>query len=989
MDEEIDDHRDQRVSNAARQYAQAYLEGQAPDLDTFLRQFPGLEMDIRRKIESFQKIDSLFENLRHVDESDLATAENLVDTTVGHFRISEVIGHGGMGVVYKAHDSRLGRVVAIKTVPAHLRENRVIQERFRREAKMLAVLSHPHIGVIHDILDQADGATYLVLEYVPGQTLAERIRDGRLLVKETLSIALQIAEALAAAYEKGVVHRDLKPSNIKITPDGNVKVLDFGIAKTLAFAPTAGAGFVQEGQTTETIAPPGHLIGTPAYMSPEQARGKPTDHRTDVWSFGCVLYEMLTGTVAFDGETISDTIARVIERDPDWDRLPSDVPGNIRVLLRRCFEKDARDRLQHIGDAVIEIRETLNMPATAPPATSTSISLTPHIAAKVRSQRTAMTIAGIIIIALSAIAVWLILEHRTQPSSKEIRLVVLPFENLGSAEDEYFAAGITDSITARLATIGGLTVISRQSAMQYKKSKKTAQQIAHELRVDYLLEGTVQREKPSDPTSRVRIIPRLIKIADDSQVWAHIYDDDMSGVFRLQSDMAERMAQALDITLLEPERRALQSRPTKNMEAYDYYLRGDEYHQRSSLENDFKIAISMYERAVELDPEFALAYARLAKVHAWIYWFYYDRSEQRLAKAKQAVDKALQLEPDLPEAHLALGLYYYWGHLDYGRALDEFAIVAKSLPNNSELPEYTGYVQRRQGKFEQALKNLKKASELNPRSNIIAREVAQTFLVLRKYSQAESYYERAILLRPDSPISYSCMAWLYLFWEGNTDKARAVVDRALQNITSPEQSSIVDLRTTLDVYDGNYQQGLDRLSLRSIDIDNQEYIDDQYRFIPKSLRYAEIYGYINNNEMAKTHYEAARNILEARIQEQPEDARLHTSLGIAYAGLGRREEAIREGKAGVDLLPVTKEAWRGLYRVEYLARIFVMIGEYNMAIDQIEFLLSVPGELSVPLLRLDPVWTPLRDHPRFKKLLEAENLSSMLGEPQIARRVQA
>ncbi len=967
-----DDNRESPLNQAVQQFVDARLRGEQPDIEEFVRQYPELEHQIREKIRNLQRINTLFDSLVQADESDFqdgAPENDLVGQRVGSFQIVEMIGRGGMGIVYKAHDSKLDRVVAIKTVPAHLLEDRAIQERFRREAKILAALSHSHIGVIHDILDQADGSTYLILEYIPGQTLAERIRDGRLPIRETLSIALQIAEALAAAYERGIVHRDLKPSNIKITPDGAIKVLDFGIAKTLARAPAAGAGFTMDGLPTETTMQPGRLIGTPAYMSPEQARGKPIDHRTDIWSFGCVLYEMFTGKVAFEGETISDVIARVIERDPDWDSLPSDVPGNIRVLLRRCFEKDAHDRLQHIGDAVIEIRETLNMPATAPPVTATSISLTPHIAAKARSRRTAMTIAAIIIIVLSAIAVWFILEHRTRPASKEIRLVVLPFENLDSAEDEYFAAGITDSITARLATIRGLAVISRQSAMQYKKSEKTAQQIANELRVDYILEGTVQREKPSDPTSRVRIIPRLIKIADDSQVWAQIYDDDMSEVFRLQSDMAERMAQALDITLLEPERRALQSRPTRNMEAYDYYLRGDEYHQRSSLENDFKIAISMYERAVELDPEFALAYARLAKVHAWIYWFYYDRSEQRLAISKEAVDKALQLEPDLPEAHLALGLYYYWGHLDYGRALDEFAIVAKSLPNNSELPEYTGYVQRRQGKFEQALTNLKKASELNPRSNIIAREVAQTFLVLRKYSQAESYYERAILLRPDSPISYSCMAWLYLFWEGSTEKARAVVDRALQSITLPEESSIVDLRITLDVYDGNYQQALDRLSLRSVDIDNQEYIDDQYRFIPKALRYAEIYGYMDENELAKKYYDEARNILEARTREQPGDARLHTSLGIAYAGLGRREDAIREGKAGVDLLPVTKEAWRGLYRVEYLARIYVMIGEYNMAIDQIEFLLSVPGELSIPLLRLDPVWAPLRNHPRFKKLV--------------------
>ncbi len=273
-----------------------------------------------------------------------------------------------------------------------------------------------------------------------------------------------------------------------------------------------------------------------------------------------------------------------------------------------------------------------------------------------------MVIGATIIVVMAGIAVWLVNKKPSVPLSKEIRLVVLPFENLGPAEDEYFAAGITDAITARLATIHGLGVISRQSAMQYKKREKSAQQIANELRVDYILEGTVQRERPSDPNSRVRIIPQLIKASNDTHVWAQPYDNDMSEVFRVQSDLAERVAQALNITLVERERRALRSRPTENMEAYDYFLRGNEYWHRSELENDFKIAIQMYERAVELDPKFALAYAQLSRAHAHMYWDYYDRTEERLAMAKKAVDRALQLEPDSPEAHFALGHYYYHGH---------------------------------------------------------------------------------------------------------------------------------------------------------------------------------------------------------------------------------------------------------------------------------------------------------------------------------------
>jgi serine/threonine-protein kinase len=503
--------------------------------------------------------------------------------------------------------------------------------------------------------------------------------------------------------------------------------------------------------------------------------------------------------------------------------------------------------------------------------------------------------------------------------------------------------------------------------MQYKKREKNAQQIAKELRVDYILEGTVQRERPSDPNSRVRIIPQLIRTRDDTHVWAETYDNDMSEIFYLQSDLAERVAQALDITLLEPERQALKSKPTENMEAYDYYLRGEEYSSRSNLQNDTRVAIRMYERAVDLDPQFALAYARLSGEYLNMYWFHYDRSEERLAMAKQALDKALQLSPELPETHLALGVYYYWACLDYDRALEQFAIARKSRPNNSGLLLFIGAVQRRQGKFEQALANIKKASDLDPLNSGTVNEVGETFMLLRRYPEAERYFERAISLRPDVPIPYVWKAWLYLQWEGNTEKAGVIMDEALQNIGSLEDHFIILRSVLLNVFDGNYQDALDRLSSYKL-----QAFDTQFFFVPKARLYAQIYGLMGNRQFEQANYESARKILEAKIQERPEDARLRSSLGIAYAGLGRKDDALREGKLAVEMLPVTKEAWRGLFRVEALAKIYVMVGEFDKAIDQLESLLSVPGELSIPILQLDPVWAPLRNHPRFKKLLEQE-----------------
>jgi TolB-like protein/Flp pilus assembly protein TadD len=875
---------------------------------------------------------------------------------VGQFRIEQELGRGGAGVVFWAHDTKLDRSVAIKSLPPEIKDNPKVLSRFTREAKVLASLNHPNTATIYDELEEAEGLSYLILEYVLGQTLAERIAESKLKLKEALTIALQISEAISAAHEHDVIHRDLKPGNIKITPEGNVKVLDFGLAKVVG-----GEATDQQSTVTEQ----GRIIGTPAYMSPEQARGKPVDKRSDIWSFGCVLYEMLTGRIPFKGETVSDTLANILQTEPDWQALPKGTPVNICVLLRRCLEKDPRRRLQHIGDARIEISETLSLLAAPSVTTPASVSFKPEVHGKPKLLTMEMIVGAAIIVVLSGIVVWFVSKEQTQPVSKEIRLVVLPFENLGSAEDDYFAAGMTDEIISCLARVRGLGVISRQSAIQYKNREKSTPQIAKELGVDYILEGTIQRERPSDPNSRVRIRSQLIRTLDDTHVWTQSYDNDMSEVFRLQSEVADQVAQALDVRLLEPERRALASRPTENIEAYEYYLRGNEYWHRSYLESNIKIAIQMLEKAVELDPTFALAYARLSQGHLDMYWFHHDHSVERLALAKQAVDKAFLLNPDLPEVHLALGHYYYYGNLDYDRALGQFAIVRKSQPNNSDLLLFIGAVQRRQGKFEQALANFKRACEMDPLSYHLAGAAGETFMLLREYPEAEHYYDRAISMAPDVPDYYPSKAVLYVLWQGSTHKARAVLEHALQNASFLEDRNIVYWSVLVHVFAAKYQDALDQLSLLKSDA-----FDTQFYFIPKALLHAQINGLMKNQQLEQEYYESARKILEVKIQEQPQDTRFHSALGIAYAGLGRKKEAIHEGKLAVELLPVSKEAWKGLYRVEALAKIYVMVGEFDASIDQLEFLLERPSQISIPLLKLDPAWDPLRDLPLFKKLVE-------------------
>ncbi|MFC1539321.1 hypothetical protein ACFL6H_07850 [Candidatus Latescibacterota bacterium] len=536
------------------------------------------------------------------------------------------------------------------------------------------------------------------------------------------------------------------------------------------------------------------------------------------------------------------------------------------------------------------------------------------------------------------------------------------YDSTPKRDNEHNCEGIADAIIMALQNVKSLKIISRNSSFVFKGENRNIRAIGDSLNADYVLEGSLY----IDDNNTWRITSQLIQATEDSHIWGQTYDFKKGNLFAVQDSISLAVVDTLKIELLGEEKEAIEKRYTENTEAFDYYLRGNEYRNRSYDEDDFQIALQLYQKAIDLDSTFALAYVMISDVHRFFYWYYYDRNPERLAKSKKAVDTALEINPDLPEAHVELGMYYYHGYLDYDRALEQFAIAQKIQPNNSDLLASIGYVQRRQGKFEQALFNIKKASELDPLSNHLASQVAGTYSFLRNYPETERYYDRAISLAPDIPYYYDSKAWLYIQWEGNTEKARAVLEEAIKNIGT-EEISIINTQITLDLYDGNYQKAIERLSnVNKVaeDIDTQSY------YLPKTLQYARIYWYKDEKELAQAHCDSARIILESKIQEQPEDARFHSSLGIAYAGLGRKEDAIREGKLGVALLPISKEAMVGISRVEDLARIYVMVGEYDIAIEQLEFLLSRPGDMTVHLLRLDPIWKPLREHQRFQYLLK-------------------
>ena len=459
--------------------------------------------------------------------------------------------------------------------------------------------------------------------------------------------------------------------------------------------------------------------------------------------------------------------------------------------------------------------------------------------------------------------------------------------------------------------------------------------------------------------------PQLIRVSDDAHLWTDRYTANLvpGEIFGIQEQIANQVAEALNVTLLEPERRRLAAQPTENLEAYDYYLRGDDYYRRSYEEQDVQISIQMYQKAVGLDADFALGYARLSIAHSMMWFMFYDRTQARLAMAKEAVDEALRRDPDLPQAHEALGWYHYYGHLDYERALAEFAIARKSQPNNSDLLDGIGSVQRRQGKTQEALANYIRASELDPRSAVAATNLAITYFLLRNPVEAERYYDRAIFLSPDRPDTYARKAReLHLGLEGSTGKARAALEEARGAAEGP---GITFTWVLLDMLDGDYQEALDRLAL----VSSETLYEDRGVYLPKAQLYAELHGLLGNWQLARAYYDSTRSILASKIRERPDDGRYRSVLGIAYAGLGRKEDAIREGELAVELLPMGKDAWRGAFRVEDLARIYAMVGEYDAAIDQLESLLAVPSPMAVPWLRIHPVWNPLRDNPRFQALL--------------------
>jgi serine/threonine-protein kinase len=570
-------------------------------------------------------------------------------------------------------------------------------------------------------------------------------------------------------------------------------------------------------------------------------------------------------------------------------------------------------------------------------------------------------------VVLLAGAIFMILRtihsSNTGPGSERKMLAVLPFENLGTPDQEYFADGITEEITSKLSGLSGLGVIARSSALQYKKTTKSLKQIGDELGVSYVLQGTIRWEN-SGSTTRVRVNPQLINVADGTQIWSQPSEAVLASAFNLQSEVAGEVANALDLTLLQTEKKTLEAKLTENSEAFDSYLRGNQYLTRSTDDRDYRIAEQMYERAVELDPKFAEAYAKLGALHSHIYWEYYDHTENRVRMSKEAAEKALQLDPNLPDGHGAMGWYYYHGLRDFDNALREFNLALKAQPDNADLLLGLGSISRRLGKFDEALSYFQHVVRVDPLSAGRTLELGITCIPMRRYAEAERYLDRTIGLAPDLAEAYYTKGQLHLLWKGKTSEARAVLDGARQRKVGGDDPVFRYFSILVNTFDGKYAEAVDEVNSAGFKV-----FQFQYWYIPKELILAQIHSSLGKSREARSEYDAARLVLEREVRQHPDDARLRSSLGIAYAGLGRKADAIREGRHAVDNLPITKDALIVPIRMQDLAQIYMMTGDRTKAIQELDTLLSIPSLVSVPYLRIDPLWKPLANDARFQKML--------------------
>ena len=868
----------------------------------------------------------------------MGVPSGLRDALADRYTVERELGQGGMAIVYLARDLRHDRPVALKVLRPELAAT-LGPERFQREIHVAARLQHPHILTVHDS-GEAAGQLWFTMPFVEGESLRDRLRRERQLpLDDALRIAAEAARALEYAHRQGIVHRDVKPENILLTRDGSTLVADFGIARAL----------VGDDGITRT----GMAIGTPAYMSPEQASGdRALDARTDLYSLASVTYEMLAGEAPWSGPSAQAIAARRLAGPPPSLRVvrPS-VPAAVDDAIRRALAPIAADRFATIG----QFGDALHASGERPPAA---------MAAPLRRPLPVAALALIagLIIGGGLLFAWGRTGARGDPRAGTPVIGVLPFDNLGDSADAYFADGVSDDVRTRLGQVPGVDVIARGSSLEYRHSTMPPTEIARELGADYLLTGTVRWEK-SGPTSRVRVTPELVEARPGQATrlrWGQQFDASLTDVLQVQGDIAARVADALGLALADSTQRELRTRPTGSLDAYDQFLQGEAAMMVGGLRNT-RQAIRFYERAVELDPTFATAWARLSIARSTMV-INGARDPDMGAEARAAGERARALRPDAPETALAVGYYHLVTEpIDPERSLAAYRHGLRLAPDDVRLLDAVAAGEIQEGRWDSAAARLARAAALDPRSAATAGRLAKLRVNLHQYAAADSAADRAVALAPRSIGARYAQVLVRL--------ARADLAGARSALRNAEAH--IDRGVLLPAFAGGEDLFwvLDDEQQRQVLAMTPSAFDDDRGAWATALMY--IYRHRHDAVRAAAYADSARQVLEEQLRANPSDAVRHAYLGIALAHLGRKDEAIREGRRAAELMPVSR-GYPGHYMQHQLARIYVLTGEPDRALDQLEPLLGMPYYITPGWLKVDPAFDPLRQHPRFMKLVASD-----------------
>jgi len=642
-------------------------------------------------------------------------------TKLGRYEIRSQLGKGGMGEVYLAQDTMLDRKVALKILPPALAADQDRMNRFVREAKLASALNHPNIITIHEI-GEIDGVHFIATEFIEGETLTAQLQRDSLSLKSTLEISLQVASALDAAHRAGIVHRDIKPDNIMVREDGIVKVLDFGLVKLTA---TEASEVDREAETKIQIKTSfGIIMGTVAYMSPEQARGQDTDERTDIWSFGCVLYQMLTHQQPFQGETMVDVWANIINGEPESIlAYRSDTPAELERIVARAVRKERDERYQSAKELFNDLQQL-----------QTRLLVESEIIRSGSGERIA----------------------QIQPSPFLNSIAVLPFANLSAEKDnEYFSEGLTEEIIMNLSKLQMLKVIARGSTMHYVKEGKTHKQTASDLGVQYLLEGSVRRQGRD-----LRITAQLIDGLRDVYIWSETYRGTIADIFDIQEKVAVEIVQALQLRLSPDEKQNLKKRFTENTGAYQFYLQGRFFWNKRS-EQGLKTAIKYFEQAIEKDPHYALAWAGIADSYSLLGEFGNIPRKELYPKARAAVNKALEIDNRLAEVHTSLASILMLREWDWVNSAKEFKLALELNPNYATAHHWYSQWFLDMGRLEEALQTISRAAELDPVSQAILKDKGLTLYYNRQYDEAIEMARKTLELDPNYAAAHRLLSLAY------------------------------------------------------------------------------------------------------------------------------------------------------------------------------------------------------------------------------------